>query len=127
MSMAAKHVHVTAAALSYALFFLRGVWSLRASYIMRQRWVRIVPHVVDTVLLGSAITLAWQMGLSPLHTPWLLAKIIGLVAYIGLGFVALDFARTYRNRVLFWLLAQVAFLYIVAVALTKNVLPWQGM
>ncbi len=122
--MAAKHIHVIAVALSYALFFLRGVWSLRASWIMRQRWVRIAPHVVDTILLGSAITLAWQMNLSPLHAPWLLVKIIALVAYIGLGFFALDFARTYRNRLLFWLAAQGVFLYIVAVAFTKEVMPW---
>lgn len=127
MSMAMKHIHITAVVLSYALFFLRGVWSLRASHIMRQRWVRIVPHVVDTVLLGSAITLAWQMNLSPLHAPWLLAKIIALVAYIGLGFVALDFARTYRNRLLFWLLAQGVFFYIMAVAITKDVAPWRAL
>ena len=29
---------------------------------MRQRWVKIAPHTVDSVLLASAIALAWQLG-----------------------------------------------------------------
>ncbi len=122
--MLMKHLHVTSVVASYALFFLRGFWSLRASYIMRSRWVKIVPHVVDTALLGSAIALAWQMGISPLNTPWLLAKIVALLVYVGLGFVAIDFARRYYVRLAFWLAAQAVFFYIVAVALTKKVLPW---
>ncbi len=120
-----KHLHITSVAASYVLFFLRGIWSLRASYIMRSRWVKIVPHAVDTVLLGSAIALAWQMGISPFSAPWLLAKIIALLAYIGLGFVAIDFARTYRVRLGTWIAAQAVFFYVVAVAVTKDVLPWK--
>lgn len=122
-----KHIHMSTVALSYALFFLRGVWSLRASAIMQQRWVKIAPHLVDTLLLGSAIALAWQMDISPLAAPWLLAKIVALLVYVGLGFVAIDFARRYYVRLGFWLAAQVVFFYIVAVALTKNVLPWQAL
>lgn len=122
--MLMKHLHVTTVAASYALFFLRGIWSLRASYIMRSRWVKIIPHVVDTVLLISAIALAWQLGISPLHAPWLMAKIIALLVYIGLGFVAIDFARRYYVRLAFWLAAQAVFFYIVAVAFTKDVMPW---
>lgn len=122
-----KHIHMSAVALSYALFFLRGIWSLRASYIMRSRWVKIVPHVVDTVLLVSAIALAWEMDISPLHAPWLMAKIVALPVYVGLGFVAIDFARRYYVRLAFWLAAQAVFLYIVAVAFTKNVMPWTAL
>ncbi len=122
-----KHLHMGTVALSYALFFLRGVWSLRASYIMQRRWVKIVPHVVDTALLVSAIALAWQMHVSPLAAPWLLAKIVALLVYIGLGFVAIDFARRYYVRLAFWLAAQAVFFYIVAVAFTKDVLPWTAL
>ncbi len=125
--MLLKHLHIASAAASFALFFLRGIWSLRASYIMRSRWVKIVPHVVDTVLLASAIALAWQLGISPLSAPWLLAKIIALLVYIGLGFVAIDFARRYYVRLLTWVAAQAVFFYIVAVAFTKNALPWTAL
>ncbi len=124
MSLALKHIHVASVAASYTLFFLRGIWSLRASYIMQSRWVKIVPHMVDTTLLGSAIALAWQLDLSPLSTPWLAAKIIALMVYVGLGFVAIDFARRFYVRLGFWLAAQGVFFYIVAVAVTKNVMPW---
>jgi uncharacterized membrane protein SirB2 len=122
-----KHVHMGTVALSFVLFFLRGIWSLRASYILQRRWVKVVPHVVDTVLLVSAIALAWAMSISPLNAPWLLAKIVALIVYVFLGFVAIDFARRYYVRLLFWLAAQAVFLYIVAVAFTKEVLPWAAL
>jgi uncharacterized membrane protein SirB2 len=122
--MLLKHIHVTSVAASYTLFFLRGIWTMRNSPVMQQRWIRIAPHVVDTVLLGSAILLAWQMGISPFHAPWLLAKIVALLIFVGLGFVAIDYGRTQRTRLIFWMLAQGVFFYIVVVALTKDVMPW---
>ncbi len=124
---ALKHLHVTCVALSYLLFLLRGVWMLRDSPLLRRRWAKIAPHAVDTLLLASAITLAWRLGLSPLAHPWLMAKIIALVLYIGLGFVALRFGRTRTVRLTAWLLGQGAFFYIVAVALTKDVMPWHAL
>ncbi len=127
MTVFLKHLHVTSVVASYVLFFLRGIWSLRASYIMRSRWVKIVPHAVDTVLLVSAIALAWQLGISPLHAPWLIAKIVAMLVYIGLGFVAIDFARRYYVRLLTWVAAQAVFFYIVAVAFTKDVMPWAAL
>ena len=52
---AIKAVHIGAAALSISLFVLRGAWMLHAPERLRQRWVRIVPHVIDTVLLASPL------------------------------------------------------------------------
>lgn len=126
MTAMLKHLHITCVALSYLLFLLRGIWVLRHSPMMERRWVKIAPHAVDTALLASAITLAWQLGLSPLAQPWLMAKIIALCFYIGLGFIAIRFGRSQRVRLGAWLLGQGVFFYIVAVALTKDVLPWRG-
>lgn len=125
MTWALKHLHVACVALSYLLFFLRGLWVLRASPMMRKRWVKVAPHAVDTLLLASAIALAWQLGISPLTHPWLMAKIIALLFYIGLGFVAIRVGRTRHVRIAAWVLGQGVFFYIVAVALTKDVLPWR--
>lgn len=111
---------------SYALFFIRGVWLLRDSPLLRRRWVRIVPHVVDTLLLGSAIALALMLRQYPFVAGWLTAKVIALVVYIGLGMLALRFARTRRAQLAAWLAAQAVFIYIVAVALTRNPLPWMS-
>jgi uncharacterized membrane protein SirB2 len=127
MIPALRHLHITCVVLSYILFFLRGIWMLRASPLMRRRWVKVAPHVVDTLLLASAITLAWRLDLSPLAHPWLMAKIVALLIYIGLGFVAMRFGRTQRLRLAAWLLGQGVFFYIVAVALTKNVTPWMAL
>ncbi len=115
-----KSLHVSCAIISYLLFFLRGLWLLRDSPVMRQRWVKIAPHSVDTVLLGSAIALAWQLGYTPFNAPWLAAKIVALLIYIGLGLLAFRFAQTQRSRLLAWLGAQLTFAYIVGAAFTHN-------
>ena len=70
---AIKLVHVGAAALSIAGFALRGAWMLRSPQRLSERWVRIVPHVIDTVLLASALWLAWQLGAEGTRG-WLWAK-----------------------------------------------------
>jgi uncharacterized membrane protein SirB2 len=119
-----KSVHVTCVALSYSLFFLRGVWMLRDSPALRQRWVRYAPHTVDSLLLASAITLAWQLGISPLAAPWLAAKIVALLLYIGIGSLALKRGKTRRVRIIAWLAAQAVFFYIVSVAVTRDPAPW---
>ena len=61
-----KTLHVTCVALSFALFLLRGLWMLRASPLVQARKVKVARDLVDITLLGSAITMAWQAGLSPL-------------------------------------------------------------
>lgn len=122
-----KLVHIACVVLSYSLFFLRGVWMLRESPMLQQRWVRIAPHTVDSVLLASAITLAWQLGISPLVHPWLAAKIIALLLYIVIGSIALKRGKTRRIRFIAWLAAQAAFLYIVSVAITHNTTPWNQL
>lgn len=117
-----KLTHVACVALSYAGFVLRGIWMIRASRMLERRWVRVLPHVVDTVLLASAIALAVMLKQYPLAEPWLTAKVVGLVLYIVLGMVALRQGATPRIRTGAWVAAQAVFLYIVAVALTRSVL-----
>ena len=122
-----KHIHVTCVALSYSLFFLRGVWMLRDSPLQQRRWVRIAPHTVDSVLLASAIALAWQLGISPLTHLWLATKIAALLLYIVIGTVALKRGRTKPIRLIAWLAAQAVFFYIVSVAVTHDPAPWQAI
>lgn len=125
--LAIKYLHLSCVLLSYTLFFMRGVWMLRTAPILQQRWVKVFPHVVDTVLLLSAVTLAFQLSISPLSNPWLMAKIIALLLYILLGTIAIKRGKTQKIRLAAWLSAQLVFIYIVAVALTHNPLPWQTL
>ena len=119
-----KIIHVICVVLSFAGFFIRGIWMLKDSTRLQQRWVKITPQVVDTVLLVSAIILAIQLRFSPMEQPWLLAKILALLAYIGVGLVALRLGRTKGIRLSAWLLGLVIFMYIVSVAITKSVMGW---
>lgn len=119
-----KHIHVTCAVISFALFFLRGIWSFNSSPIMRQRWVKIVPHAVDTLLLVSALALAFTIQQYPFVDGWLTAKFFGLVLYILLGTLALKYGKTKAVRVSAWLAALAVFAYIVLVAKQHNPLPF---
>ncbi len=119
-----KTIHVGAVATSYALFLLRGVWMMSDSALLQARWVRIVPHVVDTVLLASAVALAIMSRQYPLDSGWLTAKVVALVLYIALGTIALKRGRSKRVRVAAWVAAQVVFIYIVMVAYTRDPLPF---
>ena len=122
-----KFLHIAFVAFSFFLFFLRGLWMLNSSSMLQQRWVKITPHIVDTGLLLSAIALAYQLSMSPLSTPWLMAKIIALVLYIVVGTIAIKRGKTRTIRLTAWVTALFIFLYILAVAITHNPLPWEGM
>lgn len=115
-----KVIHQSAVTLSFAGFLARGVGMLHGAEWVKHRLAKTLPHVVDTVLIVSAIWLAWILRLTPSNAPWITAKIAGLFAYIAIGMVALRFGRTKRVRAGAWVLAMLTFAYIVSVALTKN-------
>ena len=115
-----KAVHVGAVTLSGLGFTARGLGRLANARWVDSPAARRLPHAIDTVLLASAIALAWTLRLSPLAHPWLAAKIVGLLAYIGLGLAAFRFARSAGARLACWLAALGVFGYIVSVAILKD-------
>ena len=115
-----KAIHQTAVVLSFTGFFARGIGALTGAAWVRSRAAKTWPHVIDSVLLLSALTLAWMIRLDPTSAPWLTAKIGGLVVYIGLGVVALRPGRSVPVRAAAWLAALATFGYIVSVAISKN-------
>ena len=119
-----KLLHVSCAVLSLALFMLRGSWMLTDSPRRDARWTRIVPHLVDTVFLGSGIALALRLGQYPFVQPWLTAKVLGLIAYIILGSFALKHGRTRGRRAMAFVAALAVFAYIVGVARVRHPLSW---
>lgn len=122
MYPAIKHLHITFVVLSGTGFFMRGLLMLQESPWLKRRWMKVVPHVVDTGLLAAAIALVVVTDQYPFVDAWVTAKIFGLIAYIILGSVALKAGRTKRMRAAAWLAALATFGYVVSVALTKN--PW---
>lgn len=115
-----KHVHMTLAAASGTLFLVRGLWMLADSPMRQRTWVKSLPHMIDSLLLASAIALAWWSGQSPLQHSWLAAKVGALIAYILLGSVALKYGKTRLTRGAAFFAALACFGYIVATAITKN-------
>lgn len=119
-----KHVHFTTIAITLTLFLLRGAWMMADSPRLQARWVRIVPHVNDTLLLISGLGLAIMLGQYPLVNGWLTAKLFALILYIVLGTIALKRGRTKRTRIVAWIAALLVFGYIVAVAVTHDPFPF---
>lgn len=118
--LAIKHIHITCAVLSGSLFLMRGYWMLVESDRLQRRWVKVVPHIVDTLLLTSALIMVFWSGQYPFVQSWLTAKVIALIVYIALGTIALKRGKTKAVRSGALIAAIVAFAYIVSVALTRH-------
>ena len=136
-----KQLHLSTIALTLALFVLRGVWMMRQSPRLHTRWVRIVPHLNDSLLLGSGISLAVLTRQYPFVNGWLTAKFFALLLYIMLGTIALKdsdplWAKahvesyalkrgpTRGQRVTAWIAALLVFGYMVTVAITRDPSPF---
>ncbi|WP_345792679.1 SirB2 family protein [Thauera sp. JM12B12] len=121
MYYAIKHLHVTCVALSAAGFLLRGLWMMTGSPLLQHRLTRVLPHVIDSLLLLSAITLAVMIQQYPFAAGWVTAKVLGLLAYILLGTLALKRGRTMGMRITAFTAALLVYAWIVSVAFTKQV------
>lgn len=115
-----KTIHVSSVVLSLSLFVLRGGAMLADSDWRHRRVIRIAPHVVDSILLASAIALVVIIQQYPFVDAWLTAKVCALLAYIALGTIALKRGRTKLIRAIAAVAALVVFAYIVSVALSHN-------
>jgi uncharacterized membrane protein SirB2 len=111
-----RHVHIGCAILTIALFVLRGGLMLAESSWQRNVVLRYLPHVVDTVLLTSALMLTTVIHQYPFSTGWVTMKVVLLVVYIVLGSIALKRGRTRRVRVAAFVAALATVLYLFSVA-----------
>jgi len=121
-----KHLHVSMAALSILGFATRGFWAWRRPDLLARKPVKIVPHVVDTLLLLAAIGLLVMYGWNPFAFAWLSAKIVLLIVYIGLGLVALKPWFGAQIRVPAFVAAVAVFAWIVVIARAHAFVPFQG-
>ena len=119
------HIHGLAVVLSLIGFILRGIWMLKDSPRLKARWVKITPHIVDTVLLVSALIASylmfWRYGVNP---DYVTVMIVGLIVYIVLGLFALRLGKTKAIRASAWVLAIAGFLYISAAGTLKTATPF---
>jgi len=114
-----KHLHMTLAALSVALFSLRFIWLLIDSDKLQQKWVKITPHIIDTLLLALGIVMAVKLSINPTEQYWLAEKLFAVVAYIFTGYYTLKLARNRTMQIIGYLGALGWVMLIVRIALTK--------
>lgn len=119
-----KFVHMIAAITTISGFLLRGYWMLAESSWLEHRLVRTLPHVVDTIFLVSGIAMLWMLSMNPFLQGWLIAKFVGLLAYILLGTIALKRGATKQVRTIAFVAAVSVFAYIAGVALSKSPASW---
>jgi len=122
-----KLLHVALALASISGFALRWWWMKTGSQLWRHRLTRILPHVIDTLFLASGIWLTFIIHQYPFVQAWLTAKVLGLVAYVILGTLALKRARTPRGRTLAFIAAMLLFAWIISVARLKNPLGFLAL
>ena len=122
----AKTIHIATVVITISGFVLRGYWMLCNSPLLHTRTAKIVPHINDTLLLLAALWTAALSGQYPFVDAWLTAKILGALAYIVLGSIALHYGRTRGIRIAAFAGALICFAYVVRVAITKNPLPFQA-
>lgn len=120
-----KSIHVISVAISITGFILRFVWMLRGSPLLQLRLVKVLPHIIDTLLLASAIGLTITISQYPGGHGWLTAKVLGLLAYIVLGSIAIKRGKTRQVRLVAGIAALAVVGYIVLVAIAKD--PLLGM
>lgn len=119
-----KDLHMSMAYMSISLFIFRSILSVTESPLLEHKLVKILPHVVDTFLLLFACLLMITIKQYPFVDAWLTAKLIALLAYIGVGTIAIKRGKTTVIRLWASIIAVFIFGYIIGVAKTHYAISW---
>ena len=119
MYMAFKHLHLLMVVLSVILLFIRFGMMLKDSPLLQSKLLKTGPHLIDTLLILSAVALMLTINQYPFVNSWLTEKFIALLAYIALPVMALR-GRTIAIRWLCFLGALGWLGLMVRVALSKQ-------
>ena len=120
-----KHIHLSFVVLSIGLMWYRmGLRWLQPIKLHQTRWLRWLPHLIDTLLLSSALSLCWLSKQWPGQSAWLTAKVVALLLYIVLSSLAYKRLQTKSSQLICFVLAQGAVLYLIGVAIHKTPLAW---
>ena len=115
-----RNLHLACIVVSIALFVLRHVLNLRGINWRKSRALRIMPHVVDGLLLASGIVLCVAIAQYPFSHSWLTVKLVALVGYILLASQALKAGRSLVARRVAFMAAVALFGFMATVARTHS-------
>jgi len=116
-----KQFHIILVIISVCLFQFR-YWRYQVQGKPANLLIKIAPHTIDTLLLLSGLSLAIFAGFTPVNSPWLLTKLIALLAYIGFGIIAMK-----KSGWIQWtsyLCATLAVIFMIYVARHKMIWPF---
>lgn len=126
--MAIKHAHMMFAIISITLFMLRAWLAVPAPERIKSKLLKIAPHIIDTLLLAMGVWLAVLTKQIPFdNSPWLTAKVIGLVLYIIVGTIAIKRGKTRSQRLIATFASIAIFAYIYGAAISKSPLSWLAL
>lgn len=118
--VALKHVHLLTVALTGLIFLLRGVLLLNDSPRLASKPLRVLPHVIYTLLLISGLGLAHQVGMQA----WVWTKLVLLFVFIVVGVLVFKRAQSSVGRLAGLGLALLIYAYIGSVAMTHSPAGW---
>ncbi len=116
-----KSLHITLAYLTVIGFVIRGLWSITDSSMREQKWVRIAPHIIDTLLLSIGVFMVFSIGAS-FTDGWLVAKMLALLGYILFGVLAMR-AASKPLKIAGFVAALASVAYLFAVAFSRSPFP----
>jgi len=116
-----RTIHIAFAVLTIISFTLRGMWMLMDSPLLLSKPARIVPHIIDTLLLFSGIVLVINYTSYHHGYGWLLVKLAAIILYIGTGAIALKYGKTRMIRIIALIISYCLLVIIVSLALTRSI------
>jgi uncharacterized membrane protein SirB2 len=111
---------MTLAVISILLFTLRFAWTVVNSPRLQAKWIKITPHIIDTLLLAFGVVMAVQYSINPIEQLWLGEKILAVFAYIFTGYFTLKLARNKPMQIIGYLGAMGWVMLIVRLAMTRE-------
>jgi uncharacterized membrane protein SirB2 len=119
-----KTVHVLCAIISISGFLYRGYLKLTQPAALSKKWLKISPHIIDTILLASGLVMLFQLQYYPNQYNWMAIKLIMVVVYILLGIVTLRFAANKTQTFAAFIAALLCYTYIIFIAINKSAWPF---
>jgi uncharacterized membrane protein SirB2 len=114
-----KQVHFGLAIVSISGFVLRWVLEILGFQKSKRLLIRAAPHIIDTLFFLAGVMLLLAIDQYPWTTPWIAAKLAGLITYILCGKLALSVKQKKLSTIAF-IGALAAFTWIISVALLKS-------
>ncbi len=113
-----KLIHLVFIFSSFISFTGRMALSVYKPSLLQNKLIKIAPHVIDTLLLISGITLVFQGNWLDGEFGWITSKLTLLLGYIGFGVMAMRLKGI--NRWVGFIAAITCFIAIFITAITKN-------